>query len=160
MATRSTRFSQPPAIDDSMRITLNQMKRTLTALIDATPSLKGSQRRTVTLTGTLTGALAARGNQTGSGSNQGLRGDGMEIKATLVVARRNGHTDHAGQPARRGRQGDTITSFQILELGTDRELVAGSFGNGNGRRDHVLDTAAKALAPWVNKQLAEASVAV
>ncbi len=80
--------------------------------------------------------------------------DPQNIEVRLIVSQSTGHTDHSGRRARRGNPKDVVTRFRVLEHPSGKELVSGSFGNGNGRRDHMVTTAARTLLPWVNEQLA------
>ena len=86
----------------------------------------------------------------------GLQADGKDLtfEVRLVVTQENGHTDHSGRRERRGHPTDTVTRFRVIDPASQQDIASGSFGNGNGRRDHVVTTAARSLLSWVNQQLA------
>lgn len=80
--------------------------------------------------------------------------DGKLIQVRLVVTQQSGHPDRAGSRERRGHPTDTVTTVCVFDLESKTAIVSGSFGNGNGRREHVVETIARTLRSWINQQLA------
>ena len=135
MSTRR-RGSERGSDDSAPKTTLNAVRKSLDSSIGEGPSGVKSDR-------VLTSATRAVEGE-----------DPRNIEVRLVVTQSTGHTDHSGRRERRGNPKDVVTRFRVLEHPSGKEIVSGSFGNGNGRRDHMVTTAARTLLPWVNEQLA------